>query len=123
MLWRDASCRVVSVVEPGYSGFCRVVWNAHVKEMTDLAESDRAHLMRVVFAVEHALRELLAPEKMNLASFGNVAPHLHWHVIPRFTDDPHFPQAFWGKQQRDPLPAPRVMTREKLAAALGSRLS
>jgi len=55
--WRDERCRVVVAAEP-FAGFCRVVWNAHVREMTDLEPDDRAHLMRVVFATEAALRAL-----------------------------------------------------------------
>lgn len=77
----------------------------------------------MVFAVEFALRELLQPDKINLASFGNVTPHLHWHLIPRWRDDPHFPQPFWGQRQRDagserPPPAP-----ERLAALISAALS
>ena len=53
-----------------------------------------------MYAVESALRARLTPTKMNLASLGNVVPHLHWHVIPRFADDTHFPQPVWGKDQR-----------------------
>jgi diadenosine tetraphosphate (Ap4A) HIT family hydrolase len=54
-----------------------------------------------VFQVERFLRDTLAPEKINLASLGNIVPHLHWHVIPRFTDDPHFPQPVWGGAVRE----------------------
>lgn len=57
--------------------------------------------MNVVFAVEAALRQCFAPDKINLASFGNVVAHLHWHVIPRWFDDRHFPEPIWGKIQRD----------------------
>ena len=102
LIWRDAQCRAVVVAEPGYPGYCRVIWNAHVAEMTDLADRERAHLMRVVFALETGLRELLRPDKINLASLGNVVPHLHWHVIPRFRGDPHFPGTIWGAVQRKP---------------------
>jgi diadenosine tetraphosphate (Ap4A) HIT family hydrolase len=102
LIWRDEHCRVVHVAEPGYPGFCRAIWNSHVREMTDLTEAERARLMRVVFTVEAALRDLLRPEKINLASLGNVTPHLHWHVIPRFRDDPHFPNPIWGGQVRQP---------------------
>lgn len=100
MVWRDERCRVVLVDEPGYAGFCRVIWQAHVKEMTDLAPADRDHLMRVVYSAEEALRSLLRPDKINLASLGNAVPHLHWHVIPRFRDDAHFPSPIWGKAVR-----------------------
>jgi diadenosine tetraphosphate (Ap4A) HIT family hydrolase len=105
---RDALCRVVLADEP-FPGFCRVIVNAHVREMTDLAATDRQHLMDVVWAVETALRRRLAPDKMNVATLGNVTPHLHWHVIPRFADDTHFPQPVWGVAQRA-APARRLPT-------------
>lgn len=101
VLWRDDRCRVILVSDARYPGFCRVIWQAHAKEMTDLGAADRAHLMQVVFAVERALRDVLAPDKINLASFGNQVPHLHWHVIPRFVDDAHFPDPIWAASRRD----------------------
>lgn len=100
LLWENAQLRVVYVAEPGYEGYCRVIWQAHVAEMSDLGETDRAFCMRVVFAVETALRELVKPDKINLASLGNFTPHVHWHVIARFRDDAHFPQAIWGARAR-----------------------
>jgi len=121
LVWRDDQCRVVHVAEPGYPGFCRAIWNAHVAEMTDLTEDDRARLMRVVFTVEAVLRERLLPDKINLACLGNVTPHLHWHVIPRFRDDPHFPNPIWGTLIRQPNP--RSRTDPELAAALAQKLS
>lgn len=122
-LWHDELCRVVSVAEPGYPGFCRVILRRHVAEMTDLPARERRHLMEVVFATEFALRELMHPAKINLASFGNVTPHLHWHLIPRWPDDPHFPEPFWGKIQRpcrQPRPGPDP---EHLAALISAALS
>ena len=102
-LWRDERCRVVLTDEP-FAGFCRVIWNAHAREMTDLSAANRTHLMHVAYAVESALRARLTPTKMNLASLGNATPHLHWHVIPRFADDTHFPQPVWVSPQRDTAP-------------------
>lgn len=101
VIWRNDLCRVVIPVEPDYPGFLRVVVNAHVKEMTDLAASDRVEVMRVVFAAEAALRQVLRPDKINLATLGNRVPHVHWHVIPRYTDDPHFPNPIWSAKRRE----------------------
>ena len=98
---RNALLRVVLVDDADYPGFCRVIVNAHVREMTDLEPGQIARVMGAVFAVEDALRAVLAPLKINLASFGNMTPHLHWHVIPRFADDAHFPQPVWGARQRE----------------------
>ena len=98
--WSHPRCRVLLIEDSPFVGLCRVVWNAHVKELTDLGEADRAFVLRVVAAVEEGLRRLLAPDKMNLASFGNQVPHLHWHVIPRFADDSHYPEAIWAPAVR-----------------------
>lgn len=100
VLHRDAELRVVLVDDAGHPGFCRVIWNAHVREMTDLPEPQRARLMAVVWRVEAALREVLQPDKVNLASLGNMTPHLHWHVIARHADDPQFPDAVWAPPRR-----------------------
>jgi diadenosine tetraphosphate (Ap4A) HIT family hydrolase len=106
ILWQDDFCRIVAVTDPDYPGFCRVVLRRHVKEMTDLAAAERARLMDAVFATEDALRELMEPDKVNLASLGNVTQHLHWHVIPRYRDDPHFPQPVWAQPARAPRKRP-----------------
>ncbi|HVP88222.1 MAG TPA: HIT family protein [Casimicrobiaceae bacterium] len=109
VLWSDAHCRVLHVSDAKFPGFCRVIWNAHVTEFTDLDEAARAHVMKVVALVEQALRKLLAPDKINLASLGNQTPHLHWHIIPRYRDDAHFPDPIWAAVKRPgvvrPLPS------------------
>lgn len=97
VVWRDDRLRIVLPDEPDYPGFTRVVWNAHAAEMTDLRAADRDHLMAVVWRVERVLRDTMAPDKVNLASLGNMVAHLHWHVIPRWRDDRHFPQSVWGQ--------------------------
>lgn len=108
VLWRNERLRVIAPDEKDHPGFLRVVWREHVAEMTSLPASDREYFMRVVFATEAAMRELLNPHKVNVASLGNVVPHLHWHVIPRFTGDPHFPNPVWGQRLREgPVPVPQ----------------
>ena len=122
VLWQDAFCRVVHVEEAaGYVGYCRVIWNKHVKEMTDLTAMERARLLHVVLAVETVLRAFVKPDKVNLASLGNMTPHLHWHIIPRFVDDPHFPQSIWSERQR-PAPLREPADVEQLARTLGATL-
>ena len=112
LLWQDGELRVVRVADDDYPGFCRVIWGRHVREMTDLSPAERNHLMAVVFAVESALREVLSPDKINLASLGNQTPHVHWHVIPRWKTDRHFPRPVWT----EPLRA--TESREVISAAL-----
>jgi diadenosine tetraphosphate (Ap4A) HIT family hydrolase len=126
LVWRDDKLSVVLVNEAGYPGFARVVWNGHVKEMTDLAPADRARVMNAVWQVEAAVRAVMAPAKVNLASFGNMTPHVHWHVIPRYTDDVHFPNPTWGEAQRAPdaaAIAARSALLPRLRAAIAANLS
>ena len=120
LLWESPTCRVVRVDDPHYAGFCRVIWNAHVREMTDLPAVDRYYLLNTVLQVEAMLREVLRPDKINLASLGNVVPHLHWHVIPRFADDRHFPAPVWATPQRE---AATAHTLPHLADCLRERLA
>lgn len=86
---------IVDAQDALFPGFTRVIWVEHVREMTDLTSEERRDLMGVVFEVERIMRDVLRPHKINLASLGNQTPHLHWHLIPRFTDDAAFPSPVW----------------------------
>jgi diadenosine tetraphosphate (Ap4A) HIT family hydrolase len=122
LLWQDAVCRVVLVEDADYPGFCRVIWRQHVKEMTDLSAAEREYLMATVFAVEAAICEVMRPDKINLASLGNLTPHLHWHVIPRYTHDKHFPQPIWGTAQREGTSSLPFGWRTRLVECVRSKL-
>jgi diadenosine tetraphosphate (Ap4A) HIT family hydrolase len=122
ILWQSATCRVVRVDDPHYPGFCRVIWNEHVREMTDLAPAMRDTLMQVVFGVEAVVRQLFSPQKINLASFGNMVPHVHWHIIPRWQDDRHFPEPVWGAVHREGIVQRPAVSNEELAQALSRTL-
>ena len=119
VVWQNDVCRVVRVDEPDYPGFCRVILNRHARELTDLGPEERDELMRVVYAVEAAIRGTLGADKMNVASLGNMTPHVHWHVVPRFVDDRHYPSPIWAAPRRDSVPHPE---REAAAAQLAARL-
>lgn len=104
LLWQDNFCRVILLNDADYPVYCRVELIDHIKEMTDLSPNDRTRTMDIVFAVEAAVREVIQPDKINLASLGNKTPHLHWHIIPRFEDDKHYPNSHWGESARDGKP-------------------
>jgi len=99
-IYADSKLSVIIVDDVNYPGFCRVIWRDHVREMSDLARDDRLLLNEAVYRVEQAVREVMKPTKVNVASLGNVVPHLHWHVIPRYTDDAHFPAPVWAAAVR-----------------------
>ncbi|OYD51658.1 HIT family protein [Acidovorax kalamii] len=121
LVWRGEHLRVIRAQDAGFPAFYRVVWNAHVAEFSDLSAAERAHCMEAVALVEQALREHLAPTKVNLAALGNVVPHLHWHVIARFGWDSHFPSPVWAPAQR-PSPAAQEDAVRALLPALEAAL-
>ncbi|QZA78387.1 HIT family protein [Deefgea tanakiae] len=100
LIWQNEFARVIFADEAAYPGFCRVVLNRHVAEMTDLNANERVELMNIVWAVEKTIRSTLNPDKINLACLGNMVPHLHWHIIPRWTNDQHFPAPIWAEAAR-----------------------
>lgn len=114
LIHRGELFHVVLVDDANYPGFCRVIWRDHVKEITDLNELDRMLMMDVMWQVEQVVRDVMQPEKINLASLGNMVPHLHWHVIPRYTDDAHFPAPVWAEPKRIPSPDSLAARQEKL---------
>ena len=123
LLWQTPKLRVIAVNdEPGVPAFCRVIWQEHIAEMTDLLPAERQELMEAVFKVEAGMCHILRPSKINLASLGNMVPHLHWHIIARFEDDAHFPAPIWAAPKHThthPLPDG---WQQKLAAYLRGQM-
>jgi diadenosine tetraphosphate (Ap4A) HIT family hydrolase len=73
-------------IQPGYT---LVIWRGrHVVEPYELTESESAAYWRAVTTVARALAEFYRPLKMNYQILGNTVPHLHTHLLPRFTEDP-----------------------------------
>lgn len=123
VLFRTAVLRIVRVENPDYPGFCRVIANRHAKEMTDLSAEERAEIFDAVVALESAIRRLLFPDKINLASLGNLTPHVHWHVIPRWKTDVRFPDPIWGPTSRTGVvPAPVGNLDDRIATELRGAL-
>lgn len=69
--------------------------------MTDMVLVQQNDCMSIVFKVESILRSFLQPEKINLSSLGNIIPHVHWHIIPRYKNDSHYPLSIWSEKKRE----------------------
>lgn len=105
--------------DPDHPYTYRVVATEHARELNDLAPFRRRRLADAVSIVEAVLRRALEPAKINVASLGNLCPHVHWHVIPRFPDDRHFPSPVWSAPRREPLqPAPNAESLARSDAAV-----
>lgn len=71
------------------------------KELSDCDECTQKRLFNAILICERAMREFYNPDKINIASFANYVPRVHFHVQARFKNDSFFPESMWGKKQRD----------------------
>ncbi len=97
ILFTNNLFRIIHVNDSHYPGFIRLILNQHIAEMTDLEGKDAHQILSALLAIEKCMRDILNPDKINLASLGNMMPHLHWHIIPRYKNDRHFPNPIWGE--------------------------
>ena len=97
LVYKNQLFRVILAEDENYPGFVRLILNGHVQEMTDLSPAESLEVFTAVLKIEKLVREIYHPDKINLASLGNVVPHLHWHIIPRYFKDKHFPNPIWGE--------------------------
>ena len=71
------------------------------KEFSQTPLETRVEIFRVLDIIEKEMLSFYKPKKINLASFGNYVPHVHWHIMARFEEDAYFPEPMWGKKQRE----------------------
>ena len=93
--------RVVRVSDVSLPAYYRLIWTPHVTEMTDLTAADQMMCWQVLSQIENLMRQHLNADKINWALFGNMTPHLHWHIMARYSWDAYFPQPAWGTRQRE----------------------
>jgi len=73
------------------------------KEMTDVPQKIRYEIYNLLNIIEKEMIDYYSPTKINIASFGNYMPHLHWHIMARFEEDSYYPEPMWGTQQREEM--------------------
>jgi len=80
-------------------------------DLIDLGNTDLSRLTGEIRRTCVALRELFAPDKLNVAALGNMVPQLHVHVIARFRNDSAWPRPVWGGPPAPPYPAAAAVKR------------
>ena len=100
IVWQGKLWRLVSAQDAAFPAFYRLIFQTHTTEWSDLPAPLRQQCSELLAGIELLMRQHLQPTKMNLATLGNVVPHLHWHLIARFDWDSHFPNPVWGSSMR-----------------------
>ena len=96
-IWRNGNFYLIDAEDPAFPCFLRVVSCRHVPEMSSLTSEERTELWGILNVVEEEIIKALRPHKVNLAQFGNMVPHLHWHVIARCRTTATSPNAPGGR--------------------------
>ena len=71
------------------------------KEMSEVPADIKLEIYTLLDIIEKEMIAYYHPDKINIASFGNYLPHLHWHIMARFKEDSYFPEPMWGEKQRE----------------------
>lgn len=99
---------VVLADEQAYRGYCLVFLKDHHESLTAIPWERRGNLFDDVMRVATVLERELAPARVNYACLGNWLQHVHWHVTPRYADDPEPLHPIWVRtlaERRIALPA------------------
>jgi len=70
------------------------------KEMSEVPYLIKHEIYDLLDIIEKNMLKYYQPKKINIASFGNYMPHVHWHIMARFEEDSYYPEPMWGEKQR-----------------------
>ena len=97
-----------------YRGQCQLIFDPrHVARLDQLTASEWRALASDLFVAQQAIVHVVSPDHMNVESLGNIVPHLHFHIIPRYVGDPMWGMPIW-RVPLTAMPDRRLPTDERL---------
>jgi diadenosine tetraphosphate (Ap4A) HIT family hydrolase len=84
-----------------YRGYCLLLAKRHVTELHTMPRGEAHELLDEILAVGRTLAEILNPLKLNYECLGNQEPHVHWHIFPRYADDPMRTAPVWLRAETE----------------------
>lgn len=88
-------------VEPSEIPWVKVFTKRKIKEFSECNQAEKTEIFRIIDIAEKTMLSYFNADKINIASFGNVLPNVHWHIMARFEGDSYFPEPMWGTKQRE----------------------
>ncbi len=93
--------RIWIEVEPSEIPWLKIFARQSCKEFSECDPETRLHIFDLLDVIEREMIAYFQPEKINIASFANYLPQVHWHIMARFRHDSFYPEPVWGKKQRE----------------------
>jgi len=88
-------------IEPSEIPWLKLFTQHPYKEMSELPGELKFEIYYLLDMIEKEMLNYYSPKKINIASFGNYMPHVHWHIMARFEEDSYYPEPMWGTKQRE----------------------
>jgi len=105
-----------------YRGYCVVLAKQHINEMHLMTSETSRALLDETIAVGRAISIVARPLKLNYECLGNLEPHVHWHVFPRFAADPMSKAPVWLRPEAERKVSLEDSDRRSLIGMLGEEL-
>ncbi len=70
----------------------------NISEITDLNSEQYSLLCSEIMLVSKIIKTQFSPDKLNIATIGNVIRQMHIHIVARYKNDPLFPNTVWGNK-------------------------
>lgn len=99
VIYKNENIRIE--VEESEIPWLKIFTNDPYKEMSEVPSLTRSEIYNLLDIIEKEMLSYYKPKKINIASFGNYVPHVHWHIMARFEEDSFFPEPMWGTKQRE----------------------
>ena len=84
-----------------FPGYTLLFTKDHATELFHLDRDVRTAMMEEVSSVAQALYAMFNPDKINYELLGNMVPHIHWHLVPRFSSEPLWPRPIWAEPHEE----------------------
>jgi diadenosine tetraphosphate (Ap4A) HIT family hydrolase len=79
-----------------YRGHCQLIFDRrHAATPDQLTMDEWLAFCRDLHDAQAAIVHAVRPDHLNVESLGNVVPHLHWHIVPRYRSDPRWGSPIW----------------------------
>ena len=88
-------------IEESEIPWLKIFTQTSYKEMSEVPNEIKLEIYALLDTIEKEMLTYYKPKKINIASFGNYMPHVHWHIMARFEEDAYFPEPVWGTKQRE----------------------
>lgn len=99
MIYENENIRIE--IEQSEIPWLKIFTQHPYKEMSEVPRSIKLEIYDLLDIIEKEMLSYYNPKKINIASFGNYVPHVHWHIMARFEEDSFFPEPMWGTKQRE----------------------